>query len=146
MGTTLTLGIFEPDGRLEVGHVGDSRAYLLHGDELRRLTTDHTLVAELVESGRLRPDQVDSHPQRNLLTRAIGMAQDLNIDTASEELAPADRVLLCSDGLWNMVGTDDIASILASGPPEEAAWNLVEAANAAGGQDNVTVAIVAALP
>jgi protein phosphatase len=146
MGTTLTLGIFEPDGRLEVGHVGDSRAYLLHGDEFRRLTTDHTLVAELVESGRLRPDQVESHPQRNLLTRAIGMAQDLNIDTASEELAPGDRVLLCSDGLWNMVGTDDIASILASGPPEEAAWNLVEAANAAGGQDNVTVAIVAALP
>jgi protein phosphatase len=70
------------------------------------------------------------------------MAQDLNIDTVSEELAPGDRVLLCSDGLWNMVATEDIASILASGPPEEAAWNLVEAANAAGGLDNVTVAIV----
>lgn len=144
MGTTLTLAVFETDGRFDIGHVGDSRAYLQDGEELRPITTDHTLVAELVEAGRLRPDQVETHPQRNLLTRAIGMAQDLNIDTVSETLEPGSRVLLCSDGLWNMVTDDGIASILAAGPPEDVAWNLVEAANSAGGLDNVTVVVVVA--
>lgn len=142
MGTTLTLGVFGPDGHLDLAHIGDSRAYLKRGETMRLLTTDHTLVAELVESGRLQPDQVDNHPQRNLLTRAIGMAQEINIDTAADDLVPGDKVLLCSDGLWNMVTEENIASILELGPPEDSAWNLIEAANAAGGLDNITVVVV----
>jgi len=142
MGTTLTLGAFGPDGKLEIGHVGDSRAYLLRGDDLRQLSHDHTLVAELLAAGRISAEDVRGHPQRNLLTRSLGMAQVLEIDSVEETLESGDRVLLCSDGLTTMMADDDIAKVLKKGVPEEAAWNLIEAANSAGGFDNVTVVIV----
>ncbi len=142
MGTTLTLGIFWPDGRLEVGHVGDSRAYLLRNERLTQLTIDHTFVRELIAQGRLAPEEAATHPQRHMLTRTIGM-QDVRVDSLEIHLVPGDRVMLCSDGLTGMVSDARVARILSNTPaPAGAVWSLVEAANAAGGLDNTTVAVV----
>ncbi len=146
MGTTLTLAEFSPDGWLDLGHVGDSRAYLYRDGGLIQVTTDHSLVAELLEAGRITPAEVRTHPQRNFVTRTIGMAQ-VEVDTESKALEPGDRVLICSDGLTTMITDDEIATHLAAADtPEEAAWALVEAANAAGGFDNITVVVVDAGP
>ncbi len=143
MGTTLTLGIFDGSGTLDLGHIGDSRGYLYRGGELTQLTSDHTLVAELIASGRIRPEDAATHPQRHLVTRAIGIAGAIDVDEESIALEAGDRVLLCSDGLTTMVNDDDVATILGRTPtPDDAAWALVEAANAAGGHDNVTVVVV----
>jgi protein phosphatase len=142
MGTTLTLGVFDSAGVLHLGHVGDSRAYRLRGDTLERLTTDHTYVMELVARGHISPEDALTHPRRNLITRVVGM-DDVVVDHAEIELSPGDRILLCSDGLTDMVNDDSIQQILESEPSlPGAAWALVEAANAAGGIDNTTVVIV----
>ena len=142
MGTTMTLGVFDAEGTLHLGHVGDSRAYLLRKGELSRLTTDHTYVMELVEKGHLTPEEALTHPRRNLITRVVGM-ENVTADESKVSLSPGDRILLCSDGLTDMLNDEEIGRILLaehSGPG--AAWALVEAANAAGGIDNTTVAIV----
>ena len=142
MGTTLTLGVFWPDGRMELGHVGDSRAYLLRNERLTQLTIDHTFVRELIAQGRLAPEDAVNHPRRHMLTRTIGMP-DVRVDKLDIHLIPGDRVLLCSDGLTNMVSDVRISRILANTPaPADAVWSLVEAANVAGGFDNTTVAVV----
>lgn len=142
MGTTLTLGIFRDDGVLELGHVGDSRAYLLRDGELGQVTRDHTLVADLVAQGKLTPEEAEHHPRRHLLTRAIGMA-GIEPDGYEVELRDGDRVLLCSDGLTTMVDDAAVARLLGEGSDvAEAAWSLIEAANKAGGADNITVAVV----
>ena len=142
MGTTLTLAIFWPDGRLEIGHVGDSRAYLLRNERLTQLTIDHTFVRELIAQGRLAPEDAATHPRRHMLTRTIGM-RDVRVDSLDIHLQPGDRVVLCSDGLTGMVADTRIARILTKTPaPAGAVWSLVEAANAAGGIDNTTVAVV----
>lgn len=142
MGTTLTLGIFHEDGMLELGHVGDTRAYLLRASELRQLTRDHTLVADMVAQGKLTETQAETHPRRHLLTRVIGM-EGIISDVMELELIEGDRIMLCSDGLTGMVDDHGIARLMKSAVnPTEAAWLLVEAANTAGGLDNVTVAVV----
>jgi len=142
MGTTLTLAIFWPDGRLEMGHVGDSRAYLLRNDRLTQLTIDHTFVRELIAQGRLAPEDAATHPRRHMLTRTVGMG-DVRVDSLEIHLLPGDRVMLCSDGLTGMVSDTRVARILSNtSAPTGAVWSLVEAANAAGGQDNTTVAVV----
>jgi protein phosphatase len=142
MGTTLTLAIFWPDGRLEMGHVGDSRAYLLRNERLTQLTIDHTFVRELIAQGRLAPEEAATHPRRHMLTRTIGMP-DVRVDSLEIHLLPGDRVVLCSDGLTGMVADARVARILSNTPaPTDAVWSLVEAANAAGGLDNTTVAVV----
>lgn len=142
MGTTLTLAIFWPDGRLEIGHVGDSRAYLLRNDRLTQLTIDHTFVRELIAQGRLAPEEAATHPRRHMLTRTIGM-QDVRVDSLDIHLLPGDRVVLCSDGLTGMVSDTRVTRILSNTPaPTDSVWSLVEAANAAGGLDNTTVAVV----
>jgi protein phosphatase len=142
MGTTLTLAVFDTDGTAHFGHVGDSRAYVLRKGSLRQLTHDHTYVMELVARGQLSRADAENHPRRHLLTRVIGM-DDLVIDSFAEELEPLDRLLLCSDGLTSMVDDATIASVLReAGSPSEAAWALVERANANGGVDNTTVAVV----
>ena len=147
MGTTLTFAEFSPDGALDIGHVGDSRAYLLRDGELSQITTDHSLVAELLAAGRIRPEDVHTHPQRNLVTRGIGMSQNVEVDVEHCDLEHGDRVLLCSDGLTTMITDGDLAAILGGeGAPEERVWALVEAANAAGGFDNITVVVVDAGP
>ncbi len=142
MGTTLTLAIFSADGRLEIGHVGDSRAYLWRNERLTQLTIDHTLVHELIAQGRLAPEEAETHPRRHMLTRTVGMG-DVLVDTLEIHLMPGDRVLLCSDGLTGMVSDERIARILEhTAAAADAVWSLVEAANAAGGLDNTTVAVV----
>lgn len=144
MGTTLT-AVLVREGRLHVAHVGDSRAYLLRPDEgMSQLTTDHTLVEQLVQEGRLSRDEIATHPQRSVITRAIGVETTVEVDTlAPLELRPGDQVLLCSDGLTGPVGDDEIRRLLTASPdPDEACAQLVAAANAAGGPDNITVVLL----
>ncbi|MEA2024168.1 MAG: SpoIIE family protein phosphatase [Actinomycetota bacterium] len=142
MGTTLTLALFLEDGTLELAHVGDSRCYLVRDDELRQLSTDHTVVAELVALGHLNPDDVDKHPQRHLVTRTLGLGP-VKVESKTLSLEAGDRMVFCSDGLTSMVSNDDIHRIVTAGDdPEATIWNLIEAANSAGGVDNITVAMV----
>ncbi len=146
MGTTLTLGIFHPDGTLELAHVGDSRAYLWRGGHLDQITTDHTVVAEMVARGSITAAEAEVHHSRHLLTRVIGMP-DIAIDDHELALRAGDRIMLCSDGLTGMVSDDRIADLLGNAADaSEGAWSLVEAANAAGGLDNTTVAVVDVAP
>lgn len=144
MGTTMTLGLFRPDGIFELGHVGDSRAYLIRDGKLELLTTDHTVVAELIAMGHLDPGDAERHPQRHLLTRALGLGPVL-VDFESLELTDGDRILLCSDGLTSMLSDEQIADIAVGESVEPTVWALVEAANTAGGVDNISVAIVDAV-
>lgn len=142
MGTTLTAVVVGRD-RLHLGHVGDSRAYLLRDGELRALTEDHTLVQRMVREGRLTPEQAGVHPQRSVLTRALGIEDNLEVDQTTVEVTPGDRLLLCSDGLTAMVNDEDIQKILVGQEdPQAASSALVEAANAAGGQDNITTIVL----
>lgn len=143
MGTTMTLAQLTSDGTLTIGHVGDSRAYLMRDGVLRQLTEDHTFVAEQIRAGRLDPDEARTHPRRSMLTRAVGLSRDLAVDVIEERVTSGDRLLLCSDGLSSMVVDPDIAAVMDDGTPEEAVWALIEAANQAGGHDNISVAIVA---
>lgn len=146
MGTTMTLGLFSEDGSTTIGHVGDSRCYLLRDGDLKRITSDHTVVAELVELGHIKDEDVETHPQRHLLTRSLGLGP-VKVDTEHLDLEAGDRLLFCSDGLTSMLNDREIKAILDSGSDLEATvWMLIEAANAAGGIDNITVAIVDAGP
>lgn len=142
MGTTMTLALLRSDGTLSLAHVGDSRCYLLRDGELLQLSTDHTVVAELVALGHIKPEDVHTHPQRHLVTRTLGLGP-VKADTLEIEVADGDRLLLCSDGLTSMISDDEITQIVDAGDDAEATvWNLIEAANSAGGLDNVTVAVV----
>jgi len=142
-GTTLTYGMVA-GSRLFVGHVGDSRAYLLRGaDAPRVLTQDHSLVRRLVEVGQLTEAEAVVHPQRNVLYRAVGQPETLDVDVTTLPLEPGDQLLLCSDGLWNMVDEAEIQSVVtSSGDAQTACERLVEAASGAGGEDNITVVLV----
>ena len=133
-------------GRVTLGHVGDSRAYLLRSDELSQLTTDHSFVQEEIEAGRMDEEEARDHPKRGLITRALGLGRDIDVDVKRIRLLPDDRLLLCSDGLNSMINDDAIARILSEGSPSEAAWALIEAANQAGGHDNVSVVVVVTEP
>jgi PPM family protein phosphatase len=140
MGTTMTVALIE-DGRVVFGHVGDSRAYLIREGSIEQLTDDHSLVAELVRSGRLTPEEAEAHPQRSVITRAVGTEPDVDVDTFTIEPEDGDLFLICSDGLTDMV--DDGTIIDAIGRHrddlDEAAKALVGAANRVGGEDNITV-------
>ncbi len=147
MGTTLTAAVVTDDNSIVIGHVGDSRAYLFHGDELEQITEDHSLVEELVREGRLTPEQAVVHPQRSIITRALGVDEEVQVDVYPLELDAGDRLLLCSDGLTTMVRPTDIARILRrERDPRRAAEMLVDAANAAGGEDNVSAVVLEAAP
>ena len=142
MGTTLTAVVPDGNGVL-VGHVGDSRAYLLRDGELRQLTTDHSLVEELVREGRLTEEQAAVHPQRSIITRALGVEDNVEVDVYPVPLLPGDRLLLCSDGLTTMLRPQDISALLRrESDPTRAANLLVDAANAAGGEDNITTIVI----
>jgi protein phosphatase len=144
MGTTLTVGTLVADNTILLGHVGDSRAYLLHDGELRQVTVDHSLVEELVQEGRLTADEAAVHPQRSIITRSIGTDPTVDVDVYPVELNVGDRLLLCSDGLTDMVHPEEIAATLRrEDDPTRASAALVDAANQAGGVDNITVVIVA---
>ncbi|HLL97786.1 MAG TPA: Stp1/IreP family PP2C-type Ser/Thr phosphatase, partial [Rubrobacteraceae bacterium] len=147
MGTTVVairFGGTQGEPVAEVAHVGDSRAYLLRGGDMKPITEDHSLVAELVRSGDLTRDQAAEHPQKNLITRALGADEEVDVDTAILPIEAGDRILLCSDGLSDMVSEAGISEILAgsSDDPERAARGLLSAALDAGGNDNITVVVV----
>src|SRR3954463_3259562 len=139
MGTTFTAALLEGD---EVGfaHVGESRGYLFRDGELKLLTSDHSLVEELRRQGRLTDEQAEDHPQRSIITRALGPERDVEVDTMTYRARPGDVYLLCSDGLTTMIKDDRIAEILRrSGTLDEAVDQLVPEATAAGGRDNIPV-------
>ncbi len=144
MGTTLTTLALTPAERAyRVAHVGDSRAYRLRADTLVQLTTDHTWVQQQVQLGRLLPHLARHHPFANIVTRALGIRDDVDVDVVRGELQPGDVFLLCSDGLTGMLTDGDIGEIVASSAtPEAAVAALVDAANAAGGYDNVTAVLL----
>jgi protein phosphatase len=146
MGTTLcVLALVEADGepRLAIANVGDSRVYLFAHGELEQMTDDHSLVAALVREGRLTPEEAESHPQRNILTRALGIEVEVLVDAWEVIPFTGDRWVLCSDGLFNEVSEDQIAAVLRRlADPREAADELVRLANEGGGRDNITVLVV----
>jgi protein phosphatase len=126
-----------------VVNVGDSRAYLVNAQGVRRITVDHSLVERLVATGQLTADEARNHPQRNVIYRTIGDRPQVEIDTFVQVLSPGDRLLLCSDGLSGMVRDEDMAQIvMQAGSPQAACRELVAAANANGGEDNITVIVV----
>jgi serine/threonine protein phosphatase PrpC len=138
MGTTLTAAMVRND-EVSFGHVGDSRAYVLRDGKLKRLTKDHSLVEELRRQGRLTEEQAEEHPQRSIITRALGPEPSVNVDTMTFPARDGDVFLLCSDGLTTMVSDDEIHQILVESRSLRSAVNrLVEAANRAGGRDNIT--------
>ncbi len=144
MGTTL-VALVALDHRAIIAHVGDSRAYLIREGQIHRLTSDHSWVNEQVKLGLLTDDDAQRHPMRNIVTRALGSRAEVAIDLSIETLAPGDTFLLCSDGLNTMLSDPEIHEILTrhGGDPEAACQALVSAANARGGEDNVTVIVLA---
>lgn len=144
MGTTVTAALVDAvHETVAFGHVGDSRAYRLRGDVLEQLSTDHSLVAELVESGVLTPEEAERHPQRSAITRALGTDPAVEVAGWTVDAEVGDLFLLCSDGLSVMLGDDEIASAIhgADRDPRGAGEALIAAANAHGGEDNITVVL-----
>lgn len=144
MGTTLVLAAFQ-QRRVVVGHIGDSRCYRLRGRHLTQLTRDHSLMQEQIAAGLITPEQAAVSEQRNLVTRALGVEDAVMLEVSEHRVEPGDCYLLCSDGLNDMLDDENIGAILhMRAPPEERADRLVDAANANGGRDNVSVVLVTA--
>jgi serine/threonine protein phosphatase PrpC len=142
MGTTLT-ALYVGRQDVAIAHVGDSRAYCWRADELIRLTEDHSLVDELMRQGRLTPQEAEEHPQRSVITRALGPELEVEVDTQSFRARAGDVYLLCSDGLTTMVAEDDVAAVLREHTDLRSAGEaLIAAANRAGGRDNITVVLL----
>ena len=141
-GTTLT-GVLILNERAFLAHVGDSRAYLYHNGRLQQLTKDHSYVDKLVELGQLTMEEAAVHPQKNVLYRAVGQEGELEVDTHIETIPAGGRLLLCCDGLWSMIGDEEIQRIVGgAATPQAACDQMVAAANAAGGRDNITAVVV----
>jgi serine/threonine protein phosphatase PrpC len=142
MGTTMIVALVEDSG-VTFGHVGDSRAYLARGGALEQLTEDHSLVAELVRTGKLSPEEAEHHPQRSVITRALGTDPDVDVDTFTVAAQPGDIFLICSDGLTTMIDDETIRRVLyeREADLDDAAKELVRLANKAGGEDNITVVV-----
>jgi serine/threonine protein phosphatase PrpC len=140
MGTTLTVAAVE-DGVVSIGHVGDSRAYLVRDGKLEQLTEDHSLVGELMRSGKLSPEEAETHPQRSMITRALGTDPNVDVDIFAVEPRPDDLFLLCSDGLTSMVDDREILRLVGEkrGDLQGLVKALIKAANKGGGEDNITV-------
>jgi len=140
MGTTMKVALVEDDG-VVIGHVGDSRAYLVRDDAIEQLTEDHSLVNELLKSGRLSPSEADTHPQRSVITRAVGTDPEVDVDAFTVDARAGDVFLLCSDGLTDMVDDAAILDAVAenAGDLDHVTKTLVAAANRGCGEDNITV-------
>jgi PPM family protein phosphatase len=146
MGTTVVMTVFTP-GRVLIGHIGDSRAYRLRQGRLDILTHDHSLLQEQIDAGLVRPERAHEAPYRNLLTRALGMTPVVQLELTEHAIEPGDRFLLCSDGLNDMLRDDQIARLLAADTALEVTGHaLVDAANAAGGRDNISVVLIRCAP
>ncbi len=140
MGTTITVALVEED-YVSFGHVGDSRAYLIRNAQMEQLTEDHSLVNELLKTGKLSREEAETHPQRSVITRALGTDPDVDVDTFSVQAEDGDLFLLCSDGLTDMVSEESILDVVERNRDDidGALRALVKAANRGGGQDNITV-------
>lgn len=139
MGTTLVVMVLR-DGQIMVGHVGDSRAYRFRAGRLQQLTKDHSLLQEQLDAGLITPEQAQYATHKNLVTRAVGVEDTVLLEVHTHEVLPGDIYLLCSDGLSDMLADPEIAQILAvAAPLNETGQSLVDAANAAGGRDNISV-------
>lgn len=144
MGTTLVVAVFS-GARVLVGHVGDSRCYRWRNEQLSQLTRDHSLLQEQLDAGLLSPQAAQHVPYRNLVTRALGVEDQVALDVGEHVVSPGDLYLMCSDGLSDMLPDDALAQLLKNGGPDtELAQTLVDAANAAGGRDNISVILVRA--
>ena len=141
MGTTIVLTLIA-DGTAHIVHAGDSRAYLIQNGTLTQITKDHSIVQSLVEQGKLTEDQAREHPRRNVITRALGVSELLEVDYNEVELESGNGLLLCTDGLSGYVETEQIEQVIAKYPFVERAEKLVELANEAGGGDNITVVTI----
>ena len=142
MGSTCSL-LLVRDSRAHVAHVGDSRVYLVRHGELTQITSDHRAVQELIDGGALTQAEAEQHPLRNMLTRSVGVDDEVDVDRFDFELKQGDTLLLCSDGLTSMVGEREIANILKrAGDLDQAAAQLVGKANDSGGQDNISVVLI----
>lgn len=147
MGTTLTAALLS-GRRLTIGHIGDSRAYLINGSRITLLTKDHSLLEKLIDSGEVDPAEAQNHPQRHILTRALGVAlnPDLDIDLVELEVEADSTILLCTDGLTGLVRDEEILSLCLKQPePQLLAEALINLANARGGYDNITVVLAAGI-
>jgi PPM family protein phosphatase len=142
-GTTVTMAVVRGN-RAVIANAGDSRTYLIRNHELRQISNDHSVVANMVADGQILPDEVYTHPQRNVIFRFLGQKGMAHIDLFHENLKPGDHLFLCSDGLWEMVRDSRfiVQAIEEASDPLEACKKLVDAANAAGGEDNITVVVV----
>ncbi len=142
MGTTVT-AIYADNTQIHWGHVGDSRLYLIKENQLQQITSDHSLVWELVQSGSITSAEAQVHPHRNILTRAVGTSDTLTVDSGRFSWQPGDSLLLCTDGLTNMLSEETILAICTqSAPPQTIVNTLVEQAKQAGGYDNITAVLV----
>ena len=142
MGTTCTL-LLLAGSEIHIAHVGDSRAYLLHDGELSQLTEDHTLVGKMVKEGRLQPEEAERHPQRSIITRALGVDDEVDVDLLTIGIEEGDKVLICSDGLTSMIDAGAIQGVLLDNDDPQAAVDaLIDLANDAGGEDNITAVLL----
>lgn len=141
MGTTAVVAFVRGDTAY-CAHVGDSRIYLLRQGRLLQVTRDHSLVQELMEKGEIKPEEMRTHPGRNMITRAVGVSLTVETDLMQIPLEPGDKMLLCSDGLTNMVPNEQIAAVLLQNGGEQACTLLIEEANNAGGMDNITAVVI----
>lgn len=144
MGTTTVASLFH-EGYVYVANVGDSRAYLFHANKIKQVTKDHSLVSEQVRAGYISQKEVKGHKLRNIITRSVGYQEEVEIDVQKFDLHMGDKVLLCSDGLSNMVEDRDIEKIVAGSPIKEACKKLIDLANKNGGEDNITVLLMEVL-
>jgi PPM family protein phosphatase len=144
MGTTLVVAVFQ-ENRLMLGHIGDSRCYRLRGQEFQQITKDHSLLQEQLDAGLITPEQAEQSTNKNLVTRALGVEDTVQTEVNEFRTERDDVYLMCSDGLSDMVGDQQIAQIVANEPGLEAACQkLIDAANEAGGRDNISVLMVKA--
>jgi protein phosphatase len=142
MGTTLTVALVKDD-RLFLAHVGDCRAYRWGAEGLQQLTTDHSLVASMISSGQAAPEEIYTHPHRSVIYRCIGDQPVVDVDTDILSLAPGDRLIICCDGLWEMVRNEGIEDVMMQeADPQAACKLLVDHANVAGGEDNISIIVV----
>ncbi|MEG2597810.1 MAG: Stp1/IreP family PP2C-type Ser/Thr phosphatase [Oscillospiraceae bacterium] len=141
MGTTVVLTVLY-HARAFVAHVGDSRLYQFKDGRLRQLTKDHSRVQDLVDNGIITQEEARIHPEKNMITRAVGIGPDVSVDFLTIDFLSSDKLLLCSDGLFNICSDEEISCIIQNNPAEKAAETLVKQANLGGGYDNITVVIV----
>lgn len=142
MGTTMSLCIIDKNW-INIGHIGDSRIYLIRDNKIKQLTKDHSYVENLVDTGKITREQARSHPDKNIITKALGLEMEIDLDFFREKIEPGDAVLLCSDGLTNEIDDEGIRSLICQdNDPDKIVKELLEKANKLGGRDNVTALLV----